>query len=369
MKVLFKIVNVVVIMVILVTIIASISSAVTKKPILFSVIRSNSMYPVWERGDMVIIENTSSKDEIQIGDIIFFKAEEGNLSGQGWIAHRVMNGNESKGFITKGDANAESDQVKDGILIQRDWVAGRAMTIGDTPIVIPKLGYLSLWMEKYQGNPYILPGFALVLALIIGVGELKNSKKNKNRKKKGSIELPLIYFLGGITISVVIAATMITSYQRINVHYEVSNQQGIIMGSSIGILKEGEQIEKPLSTFSNNGIIKLIGVITTDDTQITVSHPKVSLVKGEQKEVTFTVHANKQDKYESTIHMGLFYPLLPSSVIYFLAQKSFWLALFVISLIPGLPMMMYPIFDRKFRNGVAKTYRRNKGKLLAKLPF
>ena len=40
--------------------------------------------------------------------------------------------------------------------IKREWIAGRALTIGETPIVIPKLGYLSLWMEKYQSNPYTI---------------------------------------------------------------------------------------------------------------------------------------------------------------------------------------------------------------------
>ena len=63
-----------------------------------------------------------------------------------------------KGFITKGDANKHTDQQSAGTgPIKREWIAGRALTIGETPIVIPKIGYLSLWMEKYQSNPYLLP--------------------------------------------------------------------------------------------------------------------------------------------------------------------------------------------------------------------
>ena len=93
MKVLSKILNTLLAIVILCTLIAAVGSAITKEPVLLTVIRSNSMYPVWERGDMVIIKNLKDKDTVQIGDIVFFKTDEGSLADKGWIAHRVMDGN------------------------------------------------------------------------------------------------------------------------------------------------------------------------------------------------------------------------------------------------------------------------------------
>ena len=184
MKLFTRILNALLAIAILCTLIAAVGSAITKKPVLLSVIRSNSMHPVWERGDMVIIKNLNEKDLIQNGDIVFFETEEGSLSDKGWIAHRVMDGNATHGFVTKGDANDYTDQNDGTGLIEREWIAAKAYTIGETPIVIPKLGHLSLLVEKYQGNSFLLPAIALILSCLNRIWRIKvctNSKKERNR--------------------------------------------------------------------------------------------------------------------------------------------------------------------------------------------
>ncbi|MEH7255251.1 signal peptidase I [Neobacillus niacini] len=364
MKVISKILNLLLVFVVLCTLIAAVGSAITKKPVLLTVIRSNSMYPVWERGDMVIIENLMEDDNINVGDIIFFKAEKGSLATKGWIAHRVISGNATEGYITKGDANKYSDQESDNTgSIERKWVAGRAMEIGENPIVLNKIGYLSLWMEKYQSNPLLLPSFALILGIIIGIGELMPGQKRKKRKSNG-MELHLIYFIGGLSISIIVGGTMITSGHTLNQLYEVSEQtQGVLMGSDVGILKVGDTVTRPLSEIKNESVFPLIGVITTNDKQIELSHKKVTLSKGQQINSTYTVNAEHPGKYKATIQVGLFYPLLPSSFIYFLAQKSYWLALIFVSIIPSLPLMIYPFIDRKMRRKTINIIRKKKRKL------
>lgn len=364
MKILSNLINIAIGIGVLFTLIASVGSAITKEPVLLSVIRSNSMVPVWERGDMVVIKNLSETEPVKNGDIIFFKAEEGNLASKGWIAHRVIEGNEKEGFITKGDANEDPDQPA----IQRDWIAGRAFTIGEHPIVIPKLGYLSLWLEKYQSNPYILPAVAVILAVIVGISELTSGQKR--HKKKSGVELQLIYIFAGLTVAVMLAATMISSSQRFNVPYQVTeDSQGIIMGSAIGVLKVGDEVTKPLTQLSNGGVFNLIATVTTNDEQIQFSDAKVTLRPSEKIDAEFTVMAKKTGKYESFMQVGLFYPFLPSSFIYFLASKSYWLALVVVSLLPALPFMMYPFLDGKMRRGILAFMRKRKNKLVSKLPF
>ena len=112
MKLFSRILNTLLAIGILCTLIAAVGSAITKEPVLLTVIRSNSMYPVWERGDMVIIKNLKEKETVHNGDIVFFKTEKGSLADKGWIAHRVVDGNADKGFITKGDANEYTDQQR-----------------------------------------------------------------------------------------------------------------------------------------------------------------------------------------------------------------------------------------------------------------
>ncbi len=369
MKVVSKVLNILLVIVILCTLLAAVGSAITKEPVLLTVIRSNSMFPVWERGDMVIIENLTEKDTVNIGDIVFFTTEKGSLSTKGWIAHRVIGGDTDKGFITKGDANKQTDQDSAGTgPIKREWIAGRALTVGQAPLIIPKIGYFSLWMEKYQGNPFLLPIFAVILAILIGIGELKSGKKHK--KKSKGMELQLIYIVGGCVISIILGGTMLASGQHIKLLYEVSeNSKGVLMGSSVGVLKVGDVQSQPLSDLKNDGLIPSIGVITTNDNQIKLSHQNVYLSKGQQIEAKYTVHADHPGKYESSIRVGIFFPLLPASLIYFLAQKSYWLALASVSLVPGIPLMVYPLIDGRMRRRMMKVLRKKRIALRGILPF
>ncbi|QCJ44346.1 signal peptidase I [Bacillus sp. S3] len=369
MKLFIKIVNVILAAIILSTICAAVGTAITKKPFLLTVIRSNSMVPVWERGDMVILENLNKNVTVHQKDIVFFKTEAGDLASKGWIAHRVISGNDKNGFITKGDANEFSDQESsDTGPIKRAWITGRAWTVGEKPIVIPKIGYLSLWMEKYHNNPYTLPVIAVILAIFIAIGELKPGKKRRNKKK--SLELELIYFLGGLTLSIIVGGTMLASSQKVNLVYEVSKQsQGVLMGSNVGVLKVGDEVTKPLSEIANGGIFPLVCAISTNDAQVTLSHTNEFLSNGQKINSSFKVNAEKPGKYKTSIRVGLFYPLLPASVIFFLAGKSYWLALVTLSFIPGLPLMAYPFIDRKMRRRTFSLLKKKRRKMQNIMPF
>lgn len=368
MKAFTRTLNILLAFAILCTLIAAVGSAITKEPVLLTVIRSNSMHPVWERGDMVILKNLSEKETVHNGDIIFFKTDKGSLAEKGWIAHRVVDGNLNQGFITQGDANKATDQQDGSGPIEREWIAGRALTIGDKPLVIPKLGHLSLKMEEYRNNSFLLPVVALILAALIAFGEVKSGQKRK--KKSKGMELQLIYIIGGFTIAVIMGATMLATGQTLNLTYEVSEQgNGVLMGSEVGILQVGDEVSQPLSKLENDGMFPLIGSITTNDKQLVPSHNNLYLSKGQQLETTYKVTAEKPGKYESSIQVGLFYPFLPASVIYFLAQKSYWLALTVVSFIPGLPLIIYPMIDGKMRRGIMKFLRRKKRKLRAVFRF
>ena len=359
MRKLSKIIDIILYFIVAVVLFAAITSVVWKKPMLFSSVRSNSMYPLFQRSDMILIKSVSDKDTLNIGDIVVFKVGEGSLSSKGWIVHRIIDGNEAVGYITKGDANDYTDQASGGTPpIKREWIVSKVFTFGDNPLKIPLIGYLPLWMEKFQTNPYAMPIIAVILAGIVGISELISSKKKK-KNNKSKFELQLVYFFGGLTITVIMGATMLATSQRIIVPYEVSeNSQGLIMGSNVGIIKIGDKIEKPLSELSNKGFFPIISTITTKDEQITFSHPLSTLKPGNTIEAEMKLNASKVGKFNSTIHVGIFYPFLPSKLIYSLSAKSYWLALIIISIIPGLPLMLYPIIDGSMRRKTIKEIRR-----------
>lgn len=343
---------------------AAVTSAIWNKPVMFSAVRSNSMYPLFQRGDMIMIKSLSESDAVKIDDIVVFKSEEGSLSGQGFVVHRIIKQTDDGNYITKGDANDYKDPI-----LKREWIYSKAVTLGKLPVKIPLLGYLPLWMENFQNNPYAMPLIAVILAGIIGVSELTDNKKKK-KKKKNNLDMQLLYFFSGLTISIVMAATMLTTSQRIVLPYEVSeNNQGVIMGSAVGIMKVGDERTIPLADLSNKGFMPVTATITTKDEQLKFSHTLETLNNGDELKPELTLEAKYPGNYESVIHIGLFYPLLPKSIIYNLANNSYWLALAVVSLIPGLPLMLYPIIDKTMRRKTIKEIRRKIRRIHSKFIF
>ncbi|HHV64828.1 MAG TPA: signal peptidase I [Peptococcaceae bacterium] len=368
MKVTKKILNITLAFIVIVLITAAIGSALTKKPFLLTSVRSNSMYPLFERGDILFLSPIPVKDNLQIGDIIIFKTESGSLVGQGWIAHRIVGGNKTDGYLTKGDANEYPDQVNQEGLIKPEWISSKVITIFGKPLKLPLLGHLPLLAEKYQKNPYVLPVIALILAIAIAVSEMTGNRK-KAKKSNTKYELALMYFLGGLTLSVLVGTTMVATSEHIRMPYEVSEiSKGAILGSNVGVLQVGDTIERPLSDLENKGFFPITVIITSNDKQITFNHESIYLKSGQQLEIVMKVSAIIPGKYEAIIHLGMFFPVLPKALITFLASINYWLAVGVVSLIPGLPLMLYPLWDKRMRRSVMKEFNKSVRHIRNSLP-
>lgn len=105
-------------------------------------VESNSMVPTFQRGDILLI---SRKNQIKEGEIILFDAGVGTP-----IVHRVIevvsNENCERCFVTKGDNNPVTDEVRLG-LIKREQVLAEVVSTNRYIFKLPKLGYLSLWIR------------------------------------------------------------------------------------------------------------------------------------------------------------------------------------------------------------------------------
>ena len=381
MKIFNKTIDIVLYVLVGIMLIISINSLIFNKPVLFSVVRSGSMYPALKRGDMIILDtlpknsisdvgvknNVRSADDVNIGDIIIFKAQVGELASQGYIVHRVIGGSIDEGYITKGDANDYTDQEAGSVSIKRDWIVSKVAGRSDKPVHIPLLGYPAIWMDSFRANQYTFPLIILILAGMIGVSQFK-SRKKKDTEEKKKYGMQLVYFFSGLIVSIIMAANMITISQRISFPYEVSNKnRGIISGSSVGIIKTGDEIKLPLAKLKNSGFFPITAVIITNDEQLSFSHNLINLNNGDELAAQMNLEAKYPGNYQAVINIGLFYPLLPGKAIYFLADKSYWLALAVISLIPGLPLMLYPIINKKMRRQAFRSLRRRFRRLQYKL--
>ncbi len=364
MKVLMRAGNLVLYAVVAIILAASLGTTIAGQPFLLSAIRSYSMYPVFTRGDMVLIKRLAPEESPQPGDIVIFKAEEGRLAADGWVIHRIVGGNATDGFITKGDNNQATDQAGGNAPIRREWIRSKAVTLGGTPIKIPWLGYVPLWLEGLADNRWLLPVVGLTILLTVAISELQ---PNRGRRRRASRLNPaLLYFLGGLALSVILATSMLSTSQYFNLVYEVSeSNRGTIMGNNVGIMQVGDEAVRPLARLSNGTILPLVATCTSHDRQISFSHNGLYLKPKQNMYVSFTVRATTPGQYESGIWVGMFFPFLPPRAIHWLGQRSFWTALAVVALVPGAPLMLYPLFDYRMRKVIILSWRR----LVRKLPI
>ena len=114
-----------------------------------NVVVSGSMEPVFYRGDIVAVEKASffginefNPDDVQVGDIVVYDAK--------WfdqpVIHRIINITEINGttmYVIKGDNNNRTDPY----YVTSEQIKERVITWGDTPVVIPYIGHLSLWLR------------------------------------------------------------------------------------------------------------------------------------------------------------------------------------------------------------------------------
>ena len=114
-----------------------------------NVVVSGSMEPAFYRGDIVLVEKADflgihefNPKDVKVGDVVVYDAA--------WydqpVIHRVINIVDINGttmYVIKGDNNKSPDPY----YVKASQIKENVVTIGDNLVVIPKIGYLSLWLR------------------------------------------------------------------------------------------------------------------------------------------------------------------------------------------------------------------------------
>ena len=114
-----------------------------------NVVVSGSMEPAFYRGDIVFVQKADflgihefDVNDIQKGDVVVYDAKWFNQP----VIHRVINVAQVNGTVVyeiKGDNNNASDPY----FVTQNQIQSKVVTFGDDLVVIPKIGYLSLWLR------------------------------------------------------------------------------------------------------------------------------------------------------------------------------------------------------------------------------
>ena len=109
-----------------------------------NVVVSGSMEPVMYRGDIVVLEKSNllglqefNPAEVEVGDIVVYN---------GPVIHRVIEKgqiNSTTVYKIKGDNN----DVADPYWVTENQITSRVLTFNGQPLIIPKIGYISIWIR------------------------------------------------------------------------------------------------------------------------------------------------------------------------------------------------------------------------------
>lgn len=112
---------------------------------------SGSMEPTYSPGDLLYVQEVDVRD-IQVGDPITFVLNEDLVVA----THRVIGIDaEKQHFFTKGDAN----ETEDAAPVHFNNV------LGVPQFSIPKLGYVSNWIQRPPGTYITIAGCAVLIIL------------------------------------------------------------------------------------------------------------------------------------------------------------------------------------------------------------
>ena len=116
-------------------------------PASYVTVSGESMEPTMYEGDFVI---TREQDDYQVGDVLVYRIEQGEVGAGGLVIHRITGGSMEEGFVTQGDNRDKPDL----------WYPTGHEIVGEVWIDMPKVGK---WLPLLR-SPLVIAGFAALLA-------------------------------------------------------------------------------------------------------------------------------------------------------------------------------------------------------------
>jgi signal peptidase I len=128
----------------------------------YEIVTGHSMEPLLHTGDLVV---TQSQAAYGVGDLVVFRVPNGQLGAGSSVVHRIVGGDGTGGFTTKGDNNPSADpwHPRASDVIGRSWIqlpgSGAWLLVVRRPLVLATIigGLVGFWFlttdVKAPGRP------------------------------------------------------------------------------------------------------------------------------------------------------------------------------------------------------------------------
>ncbi|UPM45086.1 signal peptidase I [Halocatena salina] len=286
------------------------------QPVLLAYVTSDSMESTLSTGDGYLVLPSMVTGSVEEGDIVVFNAKTLNDDNGGLTTHRVVE-KTGRGVVTRGDNNPFTDQEGGEPLVKSHQIVGKAILIGNNPIVIPQLGTaftairdtvtnmqrsiaIALGTRSLlgtQGLSYLLFGAGILLYIVSVFAEGEGSRarrRKRKRKRKRTRRIPKLAIalaLGGVLIAS-LTATMIVpggiqEFDVVSVDQDSSGPSVIASG----------QTEQLNYSVPNGGIVPVVTYLDPASEGVKTPDENVIVGPGDRQTVSIELSAPEEIGY------------------------------------------------------------------------
>jgi signal peptidase len=319
------------------------------QPILFSYVETGSMAPALQPGDGFVAVPPALAGSIGQGDVVTFDAEE--INGGDLVTHRVVGETES-GYVTKGDANAFTDQDGREPPVTPAQVKAVALQVNGNVVKIPGLGLAVLVVQDLleglqrqlavlfgtrqllgtQGLAYLLLAVGALAYLGSAILERRDAGRRSRRRPKPSRP---VYDTRTIVVVLTIGVVVLTTASMV----APSGPQTVDIVSSSSDSPRRNVVgagttENISYAVRNRGFLPAVGFLEPRSAQLDIDRSAVLVRPGERVNVSVAVTAPPETGfYRYTLTRNWYLAVLPASTIRDLYMLHPWAPIVVIDIL------------------------------------
>jgi len=342
-------------LVLVVAVLALVVGQLLGQPVLLGFVTTGSMAPALEPGDGFVAVPASVGGPIEPGDVVVFEAEV--IQGGGLTTHRIVEETE-QGYVTKGDANAFTDQDNGEPPVKRAQVVAKAYRMNGHVVAIPNVGSAvagiktvlktvqrtlaglfgtSLFLGT-QGLAYLF--FAAAL-LYYAWGERRN-RQDRTRghgerlTREDGVSPRLV--VGALTFLLVVGTTLPVVFAAGTQQYGVVSAEFDSDRATVVPAGESESLNR---SFANEGHLPVLVYLRPASDGITVQPERLRLDSGGVKNASITLQAPPETgHYRRFIAQHQYPAILPTPAINALYRVHPWAPIVVIDALIGIPFYL-----------------------------
>jgi signal peptidase len=325
-------------------VVAALVGQVLGQPVLLSYVETGSMAPTLEPGDGFLAVPAALAGPVGPGDVVTYRAE--RLQGGGLTTHRVVAVTDA-GYITKGDANAVTDQESVEPPVREEQVVATALAVDGSMVVVPDIGRGVGFVQSLLASVRTALGLAAhaSLVLVLGatgvvlyvIGSVRAERQRPKRDRTspsidgGALVLALAALLVVVTTATMTFPAGPTQFGVVSADTDAPGPRVIAAGTT----------ETANYSLANPGLVPVVSFLDARDNALTVTPDRVTVDRRTAVNATVAITAPPETGYyQYYLVEDRYLGVLPTPTLVALHDVHPWLPILVIdALVAGVVLL------------------------------